>query len=69
VTPLPRRPFRKLERLDENIGAAEVALTSDDLREIDSAASKITVQGVLYPEPGATDRSVNGHHGKQDSRL
>jgi len=40
----------KLHRLDENIGAAAVELTSDDLREIDSAASKIAVQGARYPE-------------------
>jgi aryl-alcohol dehydrogenase-like predicted oxidoreductase len=41
---------RKLERLEENIGAAAVELTADDLREIDSAASKIPVQGERYPE-------------------
>jgi aryl-alcohol dehydrogenase-like predicted oxidoreductase len=35
--------MRKLERLEENIGAAAVELTPDDLREIESAASKITV--------------------------
>ena len=40
----------KLERLEENIGAVAVELTSDDLREIDSAASMITVQGARYPE-------------------
>ena len=40
----------KLERLEENIGAVAVELTSDDLREIESAASKITVQGARYPE-------------------
>ena len=40
----------KLTRLEENIGAAAVELTSDDLREIESAASKITVQGARYPE-------------------
>ena len=34
---------------DENIGAAAVEFTSDDFREIDSAASKITVEGVRYP--------------------
>ena len=38
------------ERLEENIGAAAIELTSEDLREIDSAASKITVQGARYPE-------------------
>jgi aryl-alcohol dehydrogenase-like predicted oxidoreductase len=41
---------KKLERLQENIGAAAVELTSVDLREIDSAASKITVQGARHPE-------------------
>jgi diketogulonate reductase-like aldo/keto reductase len=39
-----------LARVDENIGAADINLTSDDLREINSAASKITVQGARYPE-------------------
>jgi aryl-alcohol dehydrogenase-like predicted oxidoreductase len=48
IVPIPGT--RKLERLDENIGAVTVELTSDDLREIDSAASKITVQGARYPE-------------------
>ncbi len=42
--------FRKLERLEENIGAAAVELTTEDLREFGSAASKITVQGARYPE-------------------
>ena len=41
---------RKLERLDENIGAVAVELTPDDLRDIESAASRITVQGARYPE-------------------
>jgi len=40
----------KLHRLEENIGAAAVELTADDLRDIESAASKITVQGARYPE-------------------
>ena len=40
----------KLARLEENIGAVSVNLTSDDLREIESAVSKITVQGARYPE-------------------
>jgi len=40
----------KLNRLDENIGATAVELTPDDLREIDSAASKIKIQGARYPE-------------------
>src|SRR5262249_60813588 len=48
IVPIPGTT--KLHRLEENIGAAAVELTSDDLREIDSAASKITVQGARYPE-------------------
>jgi aryl-alcohol dehydrogenase-like predicted oxidoreductase len=48
IVPIPGT--RKLERLDENIGAVALELTSDDLREINSAASKITVQGSRYPE-------------------
>ena len=40
----------KLGRLEENVGAAAVELTADDLREIESAASKIAVQGDRYPE-------------------
>ncbi|HEY0321573.1 MAG TPA: aldo/keto reductase [Pyrinomonadaceae bacterium] len=48
IVPIPGTT--KLHRLEENIGAAEVELTPDDLREIESAASKITVQGARYPE-------------------
>jgi aryl-alcohol dehydrogenase-like predicted oxidoreductase len=48
IVPIPGTT--KLERLEENIGAAAVELTSDDLREIDSAASNIAVQGARYPE-------------------
>jgi aryl-alcohol dehydrogenase-like predicted oxidoreductase len=48
IVPIPGTT--KLHRLDENIGAVEIELTADDLREIDSAASKITVQGARYPE-------------------
>ena len=48
IVPIPGS--RKLERLDENIGALAVELTPDDLREIESAISKITVQGDRYPE-------------------
>jgi aryl-alcohol dehydrogenase-like predicted oxidoreductase len=40
----------KLHRLEENIGAAKVELTSDDLREIENASSAIKVQGERYPE-------------------
>jgi len=39
-----------LERLEENLGAAAIELTRDDLREIESAAAKITVQGARYSE-------------------
>jgi aryl-alcohol dehydrogenase-like predicted oxidoreductase len=48
IVPIPGTT--KLARLEENIGAAAVELTSNDLREIDGAASKITVQGARYPE-------------------
>jgi aryl-alcohol dehydrogenase-like predicted oxidoreductase len=40
----------KLHRLEENIGAANVELTPDDLRQIDEATAKISVQGARYPE-------------------
>jgi aryl-alcohol dehydrogenase-like predicted oxidoreductase len=48
IVPIPGS--RKLERLDENIGAAAIELTPDDLQEIDSALSRITVQGDRYPK-------------------
>ena len=48
IVPIPGTT--KLHRLDENIGAVAVELTSDDLREIETAASKITVQGTRYPD-------------------
>jgi aryl-alcohol dehydrogenase-like predicted oxidoreductase len=48
IVPIPGT--RKLERVDENIGAASVDLTPADLREIDDAASKITVQGARLPQ-------------------
>lgn len=48
IVPIPGTT--KLHRLDENIGAVSVELTPDDLREIDNAASKITVEGARYPE-------------------
>jgi aryl-alcohol dehydrogenase-like predicted oxidoreductase len=48
IVPIPGTT--KLSRLDENIGATGLELTSDDLREIDAAAAKITVQGDRYPE-------------------
>jgi aryl-alcohol dehydrogenase-like predicted oxidoreductase len=48
IVPIPGT--RRLERLEENIGAVDVELTSDDLREIADAAAQITVQGARYPE-------------------
>ncbi|MEH1869229.1 MAG: aldo/keto reductase [Nostoc sp.] len=48
IVPIPGTT--KLHRLDENIGAVSVELTPDDLRNIDDAASQITVQGARYPE-------------------
>jgi aryl-alcohol dehydrogenase-like predicted oxidoreductase len=48
IVPIPGTT--KLKRLEENIGAAAIELTRDDLREIDAASSKITVQGARYPE-------------------
>ena len=47
IVPIPGTT--KLDRLDENIGAVDIELTSDDLREIDSAAAQITVEGARYP--------------------
>jgi aryl-alcohol dehydrogenase-like predicted oxidoreductase len=48
IVPIPGTT--KLNRLEENIGAASIELTADDLREIDTAAAGITVQGARYPE-------------------
>jgi len=48
IVPIPGTT--KLHRLKENIGAVDVELTPDDLREIDHATSHITVQGARYPE-------------------
>jgi aryl-alcohol dehydrogenase-like predicted oxidoreductase len=48
IVPIPGTT--KLHRLEENIGAAAIELTADDLREIESAAAKIKVQGARYPE-------------------
>jgi len=48
IVPIPGTT--KLARLEENIAAVPVNLTSDDLREIENAASKIAVQGARYPE-------------------
>ena len=48
IVPIPGTT--KLTRLEENIGAVEIELTRDDLREIETAASQIEVQGARYPE-------------------
>ena len=48
IAPIPGTT--KLNRLDENIGALSIQLTSDDLRDIDTAASNIKVEGDRYPE-------------------
>jgi aryl-alcohol dehydrogenase-like predicted oxidoreductase len=48
IVPIPGTT--KLHRLDENLGAANVELSADDLRQIDSAVSAIPVQGARYPE-------------------
>jgi aryl-alcohol dehydrogenase-like predicted oxidoreductase len=48
IVPIPGTT--KLNRLEENVGAVEIELTRDDLREIESVASQIEVQGARYPE-------------------
>jgi aryl-alcohol dehydrogenase-like predicted oxidoreductase len=48
IVPIPGTT--KLHRLEENVGAAALELTPEDLRQIERAASKITVQGARYPE-------------------
>jgi aryl-alcohol dehydrogenase-like predicted oxidoreductase len=48
IVPIPGT--RRLERLTENLGAADIALTAEDLREIDDAAADIEVQGARYPD-------------------
>ena len=55
IVPIPGTT--KLHRLEENIGAASIELTNDDLREIDEAASKIKIEGARYPEN--LERTVN----------
>lgn len=54
IVPIPGTT--KLHRLEENIGAVEIELTPDDLLQIESAASQITVEGARYPE--ALERST-----------
>jgi aryl-alcohol dehydrogenase-like predicted oxidoreductase len=48
IVPIPGTT--KLHRLEENLGAVNVELSSDDLRQLETAASKIPVQGARYPE-------------------
>jgi aryl-alcohol dehydrogenase-like predicted oxidoreductase len=48
IVPIPGTT--KLHRLEENIGAVNVTLSPDDLRELETAASKIALQGARYPE-------------------
>jgi len=55
IAPIPGT--RKLHRLEENIGAAEVRLSGEELAEIDAAASRIQVQGGRYSE--AMERMTN----------
>jgi aryl-alcohol dehydrogenase-like predicted oxidoreductase len=49
IVPIPGT--RKVERLDENVGAAAIRLTSQDLKEIDAATRSVAVEGARYPEP------------------
>jgi aryl-alcohol dehydrogenase-like predicted oxidoreductase len=55
IVPIPGTT--KFERLEENVGAASVELSSDDLKNIEDAASKIPIQGARYPE--AAERMTN----------
>jgi aryl-alcohol dehydrogenase-like predicted oxidoreductase len=48
IVPIPGT--RRLERLDENIGATEVTLTQEDLRKVEEAAAAIPIHGDRYPE-------------------
>jgi aryl-alcohol dehydrogenase-like predicted oxidoreductase len=48
IVPIPGT--RRIERLDENLGAAEVQLSADDLAELDAASTSVQVQGARYPE-------------------
>jgi aryl-alcohol dehydrogenase-like predicted oxidoreductase len=48
IVPIPGT--RRVERLDENLGAAAVELTADDLGELDRAAAQIQARGARYPE-------------------
>jgi aryl-alcohol dehydrogenase-like predicted oxidoreductase len=48
IVPIPGT--RRLERLDENLGAADLQLTAEDLADLDSASASVQVQGARYPE-------------------
>lgn len=48
IVPIPGTT--KLHRLEENLGAADITLTADDLRQIEEASSKITIEGARYPQ-------------------
>ncbi|MGB8381608.1 MAG: aldo/keto reductase, partial [Dermatophilaceae bacterium] len=48
IAPIPGT--RRLDRLDENLGAAGLTLTSDDVAELDAASARIQVHGERYPE-------------------
>ena len=48
IVPIPGT--RRLERLDENLGAADVELTAEDLAELDRASASVQVVGERYPE-------------------
>jgi aryl-alcohol dehydrogenase-like predicted oxidoreductase len=48
IVPIPGTT--KLHRLEENIGAASIDLTAEDLREIDDASARVLVHGARYPE-------------------
>jgi aryl-alcohol dehydrogenase-like predicted oxidoreductase len=48
IVPIPGTT--KLHRLEENLGAADLTLTANDLTEIEAAAAKISIQGARYPE-------------------
>ncbi len=55
IVPIPGTT--KIHRLEENLGAMDVELTPEDIREIDVVASKISVQGERYPE--SAQRMIN----------
>ena len=48
IAPIPGTT--KLHRLEENLGAAQITLTTDDLREIEAAADSVTIEGARYPQ-------------------